>query len=136
MRTGERTAFVVEEAKADGPEAGRREGKLTLAPCIQLGSFNAPGCEDELMSWYGDWRIPALSRLPSCVAIRKLVSTSAWAKHVVLYEFASLEARHENIGKLASLYPEESKWTQGFTPKLMHVPASPVVGRRLWPAVK
>src|SRR6185436_1777551 len=107
QRTGERVAFLAEEARAAGPDAGKREGEYTLAPCIQLGSFNAPGCEDELMSWYGDWRIPALSRLPSCVAIRKLVSTSAWAKHVVLYEFASLEARHENIGKLASLYPEE-----------------------------
>jgi len=136
MRTGERTGFFAEEARGNGPEAGKREGEYTLAPCIQLGSFQAPGCEDELMSWYGDWRIPALSRLPSCIAIRKLLSASAWAKHVVLYEFTSFDARAANIGKMASLYPEEMKWTEGFTPKLLHAPSSPVVGRRLWPAVK
>jgi hypothetical protein len=136
MRTGTRVAFLTEEARGNGPDAGRREGEYTLAPCIQIGSFQAPDCEDELMSWYGDWRIPALSKLPSCIAIRKLVSASAWAKHVVLYEFTSFEARHENIGKLATLYPEEIKWTGGFTPKLLHAPQSPVVGLRLWPAVK
>jgi hypothetical protein len=136
MREAERVGFLTEEARAGGPDAGKREGEYTLAPCIQIGSFQAPGCEDELMSWYGDWRIPALSKLPSCMAIRKLVSASAWAKHVVLYEFTSFEARHENIGKLAALYPEERKWSDGFTPKLLHAPSSPVVGRRLWPPVK
>ena len=136
MRTGERVGFLTEEARGNGPDAGKREGEYTLAPCIQIGSFQAPDCEDELMSWYGDWRIPALSKLPSCIAIRKLVSASAWAKHVVLYEFTSFEARHENIGKLATLYPEEIKWTSGFTSKLLHAPQSPVVGRRLWPAVR
>ena len=74
MRVGERVCVFTEEGRADGPEAHRRGGKLTPAACIQLGSFNAPGCEDELMSWYGDWRIPALGRLPGCVGIRKLVS--------------------------------------------------------------
>ena len=136
LRAGARMAILVEENRGRGPEAARREGEYTLAPCIQIGSFNAPGCEEELMSWYGDWRIPALSKLPGCVAIRKTVSTCAWAKHVVLYEFASLEARAENMPKLAQLYPEERKWSDGFTPRLVHAPQSPVVGRRLWPAVK
>ena len=136
MRVGARVGFLTEEARGNGPDAGKREGEYTLAPCIQIGSFQAPDCEDELMSWYGDWRIPALSKLPSCIGIRKLVSASAWAKHVVLYEFISLEARAENLPKLATLWPEEVKWTSGFTPKLLHAPSSPVVGRRLWPAVK
>lgn len=136
MRVSERVAILIEENRGIGPEAGRREGEYTLAPCIQIGSFNAPGCEDELLSWYGDWRIPALSKLPGCMAIRKTVSVSAWAKHIVLYEFASLEARAENMPKLAKQYPEERKWSDGFTPKLVHAPQSPVVGRRLWPEVK
>jgi hypothetical protein len=135
MRVGERVALLTEEARGAGPEAKKREGEYTLAPCIQIGSFNAPGCEDELMSWYGDWRIPALSRLPGCIAIRKMVSASGWAKHIVLYEFASFEARAENMPKVATLYPEERKWSDGFTPKLLHAPQSPVVGRRLWPAI-
>jgi hypothetical protein len=104
VRVGARVGFLTEEARGNGPDAGKREGEYTLAPCVQIGSFQAPDCEDELMSWYGDWRIPALSKLLSCIGIRKLVSASAWAKHVVLYEFISLEARAENLPKLATLY--------------------------------
>lgn len=136
MRTGERVCFLTEEARAGGPEASKREGEHMLAPCIQIGSFNAPGCEDELMSWYGDWRIPALSKLPGCIAIRKMVSASGWAKHIVLYEFTSFESRDENLPKLGTTYPEERKWSDSFTPKLLHAPESPVVGSRLWPPVK
>ncbi|MCC7485380.1 MAG: hypothetical protein IT529_10385 [Burkholderiales bacterium] len=135
MRRGARACILTEEAKSGGPEAGTREG-LMLAPCIQIGSFNAEGCDEELLSWYGDWRFPALSRLPGCVAIRKLVASAGWARHAVLYEFASFEARAEHLPKLAALYPEEFAWTNRFTPKLLHAPHSPVVARRLWPAVK
>ena len=88
------------------------------------------------MSWYGDWRIPALSKLPGCIGIRKMVSASGWAKHIVVYEFTSFESRGENLPKLATIYPEERRWSDGFTPKLLHAPQSPVVGRRLWPAMK
>lgn len=133
MRVGERVCVLTEEARTDGPEAHRRQGKLTPAPCMQLGSFNAPGCEDELMSWYGDWRIPALSKLPGCVGIRKLVSAVGWAKHVVLYEFATLELRNEHMPRLRQIYVEEGRWSDRFTPKLLHAPGSPVVGSRLWP---
>lgn len=136
MRVGERTCEYTEEARADGPEAHRRGGKLTPAACIQIGSFNAPGCEEELMSWYGDWRIPALSKLPGCVGIRKLVSAVGWAKHAVLYEFASLELRHENMPKLRTIYVEEGKWSDRFVPALLHAPQSPVVGSRIWPPVE
>jgi hypothetical protein len=135
MRAGARACILTEEAKSSGPEAGTRSG-LTLAPCIQIGSFNADGCDEELLSWYGDWRFPALSRLPGCVAIRKLVASAGWARHVVLYEFTSFEARAEHLPKLATMYPEEFAWTNRFTPKLLHAPQSPVVARRLWPAVK
>jgi hypothetical protein len=136
MRQDGRVCTLAEEAKANGPDGARRDGALTLAPCIQIGSFNAEGCEDELMSWYGDWRIPALSTLPGCIAIRKLVSTAGWAKHVVLYEFTSFEAHAEHLPKLRTLYPEQMDWTDRFTPKLLHAPQSPIVARRLWPAVK
>ena len=138
MRIGERVCIMTEEARADGPEAKRREGKLALSPCIQLGSFNATPVEveDELLAWYADWRIPALKVLPGCVGIRKLVSVSGWAKHAVLYEFTSLESRHEHLPTLRSLYPEMGAWTDGFVPKLLHAPQSPIVGSRIWPPVK
>jgi len=133
MRAGTRACVFTEESRADGPEANRRGGKLTPSACIQIGTFNAPGCEEELMSWYGDWRIPGLSKLPGCVGIRKLVSVIGWAKHGVLYEFASLQLRRENMPKLQTIYVEESKWSDRFIPALLHAPQSPVVGLRIWP---
>lgn len=138
MRIGERVNIMTEEARVDGPEAGQRAAGTAPSPCIQLGSFNAGSreAEDELLAWYARWRMPALQKLPGCVGIRKLVSVSGWAKHGVLYEFVSLEARNERIPTLAKLYPEMEAWTNAFIPKLTHAPGSPHVARRIWPAVK
>jgi hypothetical protein len=138
MRIGERVCITTEEARADGPEARARGGKLTPAPCIQLGSFNdsTVAVEDELLSWYADWRMGALGNLPGCLGIRKMVSTSGWAKHLVLYEFLSLEERAKNLPKLNELYPDMIEWTTKAVPKLIHAPESPIVAQRSWPLVK
>lgn len=138
MRVGERVCITTEEARVDGPEVKARGGKLTPSPCIQLGSFNGStiAAEDELLSWYADWRMEALSKLPGCVGMRKMVSTSGWAKHLVLYEFVSLEERAKNLPKLNELYPNMIEWTTKAVPKLVHAPESPIVATRLWPPVK
>lgn len=135
MRSGERVVIATEEARVDGPEAGSRRA-LTPSPCIQLGSFNGgtPEVEDELLSWYADWRMEALSKLPGCVGMRKLVSVSGWAKHLVMYEFTSVEARAQNLSSMRTLYPEEMQWTEDWIPKLTHAPQSPLVLRRIWPS--
>lgn len=137
MRIGERVCIMTEVARRDGPEAHRREGKLALAPCIQLGTFNGGtiDVENELMTWYADWRFDALGKLPGCVAIRQLVSVSGWAKHGVLYEFLSRAARDAHFPQMRKLYPAEGAWSDKCTPKLLHAPESPIVARRLWPTV-
>jgi hypothetical protein len=133
-RRGERVVITTEEARVDGPDAGIRGGKLTPSPCIQLGSFNAATRdEDELLAWYADWRMEAMSKLPGCVGMRKLVSVSGWAKHLVMYEFASVDDRARNLPSFKSLYPEQMKWTEEWIPKLTHAPESPLVCRRAWP---
>ncbi|MBI4192052.1 MAG: hypothetical protein HY525_16115 [Betaproteobacteria bacterium] len=136
MRRGERVNIMVEEARVDGPEAAQRAAGTAPGPCIQLGSFNANSFEAELLAWYARWRMPALSKLPGCIGMRKLVSVSGWAKHGVLYEFLSLEARGEHLPTLSKLYPEMEAWTDRFIPKLIHEPGSPNVARRIWPPVK
>ena len=138
LRVGERINIMVEEARVDGPEANQRAAGTAPSPCIQLGSFNAISCEaeDELLAWYGRWRMPALSKLPGCVGMRKLVSVSGWAKHGVLYEFTSLQVRNERLPTLPKLYPEMEAWTNRFIPKLIHEPGSPNIARRIWPPVK
>jgi hypothetical protein len=138
MRGGERVCIMTEVARRDGPEANRREGKLTPSPCIQFGTFNCDNtdAENEMMAWYADWRFDALGRLPGCMAIRELVSVSGWAKHGVLYEFVSRQARDANFPNLRKIYPAEGEWSDRAVVKLLHAPESPVVGSRIWPPVK
>ena len=136
-RIGERVCITTEEARKDGPEAKARGGKNALGACIQLGSFNASSCdaEDEWLAWYADWRMSALGNLPGCIGIRKMVSVSGWAKHVVIYEFTSLKSRNEHLPTLKDMYPDMIAWTEKAVANLIHTPESPLVAERIWPAV-
>jgi hypothetical protein len=138
MRIGERLNVFTEEARVDGPDAKRREGQYTPAPCIQLGSFNSGSYEDEdeLLSWYADYRLPAMEVIPSSIGLRKLVSVSGWAKHAVMYEFTSLEGRDKNFRAHEAKDPRTAQWTEEVIAKLVHAPGSPNVAQRIWPPVK
>ena len=137
LRIGERVNIVTEEDHAAGPAAKRREGKMALAPCIQLGSFNAGlAHDDEILDWYANLRLPTMAKLPGCLGIRKYVSVAGWAKHIVLYEFESLAARDEHFPFHDQAHPEMAAWTDTLVRKLIHAPGSPNVATRLWPAVR
>ena len=79
-------------------------------------------------------RFPAMARLPGCIGMRKMVSVVGWAKHAVIYEFVSVEARATGVTEIARLYPEMEAWTNRFIPHLVHSAGSPNVARRIWPA--
>lgn len=136
-RVGVRSGIFVEEARVNGPEVSQRRTDMTLGPCIQMGSFNSGKLEDEdeLGAWYAQWRLPCMETLSGCIGCRKLVSASAWAKHSVLYEFISLEARDAEFPKHEIHNPEMEAWTDAVVRKLVHVPGSPNVGLRLYPEV-
>ncbi len=138
LHSNERTAIMAEEARVNGPEAATRPDGFAPAPCIQLGSFNGndQAAEEELLSWYARWRMPALGKLPGCVALRKMISVVGWSKHGVMYEFTSFDVRNSAMKELAGLYPEMTAWTERFIPHLTHAHGSPHIGVRLWPAVK
>lgn len=137
MRAGERVNIFTEENGIGGPEAGRREPKRALSPCIQLGSFNAGSAdEDEILDWYANWRLPSMNQLPGCVGIRKLVSVSGWAKHGVLYEFVSLAERNQHFPDHEKANPEMDAWTDRLVRQLLHAPGSPCVAQRIFSAVK
>lgn len=136
MRAGERVNLFIDEAQTDGPDAGRRD-KAGLSPCIQLGSFDCPRQdEDEMMAWYARWRMPSMGKLTGCIGVRKLVSVSGWAKHGVLYEFVSLEARNEHFPTHEKANPPMEAWTDRLVRKLIHAPGSPNVARRIASAAK
>jgi hypothetical protein len=137
LRRESRTCFFTEEARVTGPESGSRSNDLAPAPAIQMGSFRTKTVADEfdLAAWYAQYRLPAMSRMPGCVATRKLVSLAGWAKHSILYEFTSLEARERHFQGHESLALDETVWTNKIIGYTIHAPGSPSVGYRLWPEV-
>lgn len=134
-RVGARSCIFSEEARVDGPEVAKRGPGLTPGPAIQMGSFIANSLEAEfdLGAWYAQYRLPTMGRMPGCLGARKLVSVAGWAKHSILYEFLSLEAREENFQGQEDLAMDEKQWTGRVIRYLTHAPGSPSVGRRIWP---
>ena len=110
---------------------------MALAPCIQLGSFNcAYYDEEEMLAWYAQWRMPAMARLPGCIRTRKLASVSGWAKHGILYEFASVAARNKHFIGHESSNPQMQAWTGRVVSNLVHAPGSPCLAHRIWPPLE
>ena len=138
MRLGVRPCILSVFAHVNGPEIHRRPPGTTPGPAIQMGSFRALDLETEfdVGAWYAQYRLPAMARMPGCIAARVMVSVAGWAKYSVLYEFTSLEARMENFEKPhEALALDEQEWTGRVVRKLNHSPGSPTVGRRIWPLV-
>lgn len=137
MRIGERVCITAEVARRNGPEAKPPAGEMLPSPCIQLGTFNLGNTEgeDELLAWFEGWRFNALGNLPGSVRIRHMLSVSGWAKHGVLYEFASRKARDAHFPNLRKMYPAEGAWSDKLVPKLLHAPDSPFLGSRIWPPI-
>lgn len=136
FRRGTRMEFYMEEARVDGPsDAGRYPGS-TPASAIQFGCYQMKSVEAEieLGRWYAQQRLPTMGRTEGCVRTRKLVSVAGWAKHGVLYEFDSLEARlkyHEEPTDSQTL--DKGTWTGQITANAIYPPGSPFVGERIWP---
>ena len=135
MRTGERVNIMVEAARVDGPEAKNYQGGLAPAPCIQLGSFNcAWQDEEEVMAWYAQSRMRGMATLPGTVRTRALASVAGWAKHGILYEYVSLEARNEHSHELEAGRPDMKAWADRTVTKLAHATgAGGVNACRIWP---
>jgi hypothetical protein len=138
QRQGLRSAVLVEEARVNGPAVHLRPPGSVPAPAIQFGTYRIRSVEEELdlACWYAHQRFPLMARMPGSVVTRKFVTSVGWAKHAVLYEFESLEARTKHFE-----VPEESKmvdakeWTGRIVRTTLHTPGSPFVGERIWPPV-
>ena len=131
---GVRTNLMLEEARVLGPGIGPDE---PVAPAIQLGSFNAvlPDVEDELSTWYTQWRLPSIAKVPGIVRVRKLVSVAGWAKHACCYEFSSLDARSAHFIHYEDDRPDMVAWSTDVVSTLIHATPRAIVARRIWPSV-
>ena len=133
MRIGESMSVMVEQARIDGPEAGKRNPNVALSPCILLGSLNLEGGnDDEILTWFAQVRFPAMKTLPGFVGMRKLVAVSGWAKHGMVYEFESVAAMVENYPKvIQNVSPEAAASNKAIMAKSIHAPGSPNVCTRI-----
>jgi hypothetical protein len=136
LRRETRTVLLLEESRVDGPAARDPRHGLTSAPAIQMGSLCMRSVEQELDigRWYVQLRLPDMARTPGCVAARKYVSIAGWAKHAILYEFATLADRmryFEEAQEAKAMDP--SHWTWRIARTTVHAPGSPMVGLRAWP---
>lgn len=139
LRQGVRSAVFSEEARVNGPAVGQRPQGGTPGPAIQMGSFRVRSIEEEfdLGCWYAQYRLPHMARMPGCIAARKLNCVAGWAKHAILYEFVSLEARLRDFEEPhEALAMDAKEWTGRVVRYTIHTPGSPVIGPRLWPPVE
>ncbi len=139
LRQGVRPCIFSVFARIDGPEMDQRPAGTTPGPAIQMGSFRTAKLENEfdVGAWYAQYRLPAMARMPGCIAARVMLSVAGWAKYSVLYEFTSLEARLQNFEEPhEALALDEKEWTGKVIRYTMHTPGSPTVGRRIWPPVE
>lgn len=136
MRLGERMNIMAEAGRVEGPEAKGYADDMALAPCVQVGSYNTTWQnEAELLSFYAEWRMPRMGETPGCVRARKLASVAGWAKHGILYEFTSLEARNKSFIGNEDAYPDMRDWGDKVMKKLVHAPGSATLGTRIWPVI-
>lgn len=138
LRQGVQSYIYSEFARVNGPEYNLRVPGTTPAPAIQMGTLRMKTVADEhdLAKWYAQYRLPHMARMPGSIATRVMACVHGWPKFGVLYEFASLQARHDNFEvPHESLGLDESQWTGRIARNNMHAPGSPIVGERIWPPV-
>ena len=135
MRIGERVNLFTETGRLEGHGFGAYKEGLTGTPCIQVGSFDCQlEYEEEMHAGYVLQRLPTMCDTPSCVRTRKLNSVAGWAKHGIVYEFASKEGFDRDYP------PAVAKSPLGYgghsvVPMLTHAPNGPNSALRIWPPV-
>ena len=136
MRVGERVNITTETGRCDGGAATTYKDGMGAAPCIQIGSFNCPvEYEEEMHAGYVTSRMPAHCATASCVRTRKLNSVAGWAKHMILYEYTSLDGFNRDYEAANSKSPL-GVGGHSIVPYLVHAPSGPNSALRLWPPVE
>lgn len=135
IRTGERMNIFTEACRREGLALPAFKEGMTGAPCIQVGSFDCElEFEEEMHAGYVLERMPKMCAAPSCVRVRKLNSVAGWAKHGIIYEFASKEGFDRDYAPAVANSPLGLNG-HSVVPNLTHAPNGPNSALRIWPAV-
>jgi hypothetical protein len=135
LRAGERVNIFTEACRRDGSAFSSFKEGMTGAPCIQVGSFDCElEFEEEMHAGYVLERMPKMCATPSCVRVRKLNSVAGWAKHGIIYEFASKEGFDRDYAPAVANSPLGLNG-HSVVPNLIHAPNGPNSAIRIWPPV-
>jgi hypothetical protein len=135
LRVGERMNIFTEACRLEGHALGAYKEGMTGAPCIQVGSFDcALEFEEEMHAGYVLERLPKMCATPSCLRTRKLNSVAGWAKHGIIYEFASKEGFDRDYAPAVANSPLGLNG-RSVVPNLVHAPNGPNSALRIWPPV-
>jgi hypothetical protein len=135
LRTGERMNIFTEACRREGSAFGGYKEGMTGAPCIQVGSFDCElEFEEEMHAGYVLQRLPKMCATSSCVRTRKLNSVAGWAKHGIIYEFASKEGFDRDYAPAVANSPLGFNG-HSVVPNLIHAPNGPNSALRVWPPV-
>ena len=133
MRRNGRVNLLTETGRCEGRARSAYKEGLISAPSIQIGSFNCPvEYEEEMLGGYVQSRMPAMCKDASCVRTRKLNSVSGWAKHVILYEFTSVDG-YERDYAATNEHAPIGLGGHSVVPNLIHAPHGPNSAERIWP---
>lgn len=139
MQDGVRSAIFAEVHRVAGPDGESLPQGGVPGPYIQMGSFCMSTLEKdfELGKWYAQHRLPYMAQMPGCILTRKFVGVAGWAKHSVMYEFTSAEARLQQFEVKHETHDLDSEaWHTKVLPFTRHAPGSPTIGPRIWPPVE
>lgn len=136
-RRGTRTVILLEEKRVYGPAHPKDGYGLVPGPCIMFGTFRMPTPEQEfeLGAWYLKDRLPFMLETPGCIRVRKLVGVAGWAKFGAFYEFETIEDRTRWKQQNSKRVLDPGHWSNKMVGSTRHVPGSPTIGLRTWPAV-
>jgi hypothetical protein len=135
MRVGERMNLFTEACRREGRALATYKEGMTGAPCIQVGSFDCElEYEEEMHAGYVLQRLPKMCATPSCIRTRKLNSVAGWAKHGIIYEFASKSGFDRDYAPAVANSPLGLNG-RSVVPNLVHAPNGPNSALRIWPPV-
>lgn len=135
MRMEERMNLFTEAFRRDGRALGAYKDGMLGAPYIQVGSFDCElEFEEEMHAGYVLERMPKMCATASCIRTRKLNSVAGWAKHGIIYEFASKEGFDRDYAPAVANSPLGLNG-HSVVPNLVHAPNGPNSAVRIWPAV-
>jgi hypothetical protein len=126
-------SLFIESEHTIGPE---KLDSATFGEAIQFGTFSMKDVESEwaVADWYESLRLPAIGEMAGAHRARRLFSVCGEPKFGILYEFASLELRHQHFEGAHEKYAlDESHPTGRIVTRTIHTPMSPSVGELIGP---